>query len=304
MAARATRSASRKARLAEAVATGPLGALSHDELGVIFEGLAEPLQPVVAVALSSTCLGLRTPLQAALKVLQEQHTKVRLLCFKMGSVSMNPAVLRDHTGELNLAGRVTANDMATLGMILRTNGLPRVQYLYLYNNYIGDTATQALFEDLGPRSLPSLVDLDLEGNNIGPTGAEALAAALRSRAMPMLQALDLNANALGNQGAAAIAPPLRKLPALESLILTSCEIGDEGVSSLFSDLGKDEFRKLEYLEITDNELTDEGCATLAVAIKNGAMPRLLGVELSVNPASDEAREAVQDALVKAKACRA
>ena len=43
--ARATRSASGAARLTEAVATGrrPLGALSHDELGVIFDGLADPL---------------------------------------------------------------------------------------------------------------------------------------------------------------------------------------------------------------------------------------------------------------------
>ena len=39
MATRATRSASRRVRLVEAVATGPLGALSHDELGVIFDGL-------------------------------------------------------------------------------------------------------------------------------------------------------------------------------------------------------------------------------------------------------------------------
>ena len=54
MAARATRSASRAARLTEAVATGPLGALSHDELGVVFVGLADPLQPVNAVALSRT----------------------------------------------------------------------------------------------------------------------------------------------------------------------------------------------------------------------------------------------------------
>ena len=51
MAARATRSASRKARITEAVATGPLGALSHDELGVIVDGLADPLKPVVADAL-------------------------------------------------------------------------------------------------------------------------------------------------------------------------------------------------------------------------------------------------------------
>ena len=47
MAARATRSttrsASRAARLTGAVATGPLGALSHDELGVVFDGLADPV---------------------------------------------------------------------------------------------------------------------------------------------------------------------------------------------------------------------------------------------------------------------
>ena len=77
MATCATRSASRRSRVAEAVAsrgaaavaTGPLGALSHDELGVIVDGLADPLQPIVAVALSSTCLGLRTPLRAALEEL-------------------------------------------------------------------------------------------------------------------------------------------------------------------------------------------------------------------------------------------
>ena len=42
-----TRSASHAARLTEAVATGPLSALSHDELGVVFDGLANPLHPVV-----------------------------------------------------------------------------------------------------------------------------------------------------------------------------------------------------------------------------------------------------------------
>merc|ERR1712046_196376 len=82
MVARATRSASRKARLTEAVATGPLGALSHDELGVIFDGLSDPLQPVVAVALSSTCLGLRTPLRAAPEVLKDRHARAVALCRK------------------------------------------------------------------------------------------------------------------------------------------------------------------------------------------------------------------------------
>ena len=51
MLATASRSASRATLHAEAVATGPLGTLSHDELGVIFDGLADPLAPAVASAL-------------------------------------------------------------------------------------------------------------------------------------------------------------------------------------------------------------------------------------------------------------
>ena len=69
----------------EAVATGPLGALSHDALGVIVDGLADPLRPVVAVALSSTCLGLRKPLQAALEVLKGRHERAAALCRKVGT---------------------------------------------------------------------------------------------------------------------------------------------------------------------------------------------------------------------------
>ena len=36
--------------------------LSHDEMGVILDGLADPLDPGVAEALCSTCKGLRNPL--------------------------------------------------------------------------------------------------------------------------------------------------------------------------------------------------------------------------------------------------
>ena len=59
-------------------------ALSHDELGVIFDGLADPLQPVVAFALSSTCLGLRTPLLTALEALWQRHARAKALGWKAG----------------------------------------------------------------------------------------------------------------------------------------------------------------------------------------------------------------------------
>jgi len=282
MAARATRSASRKARITEAVATGPLGALSHDELGVIVDGLADPLQPVVAVAFSSTCLGLRTPLRAALEVLQQQHEKAKALCHKMKTSWKNEhgqyqpcscAWLRD--SEIVIwYDKLNTKDMVTLGIIMRMNGLPKLQKLFLCHNGFADTGMHVLCESLCIGAAPSLRVLVLQDNKFGPAGAEALAAALGRGAMPKLVGLGLINNPIGNQGVAALAAPLRELPALKTLSLSGCKIGDEGVASLVDNLGKDDFKALERLELDETNLTDKTCTTLAAALNEGAMPKL------------------------------
>lgn len=296
MATRATHSASCKARVTEAVATGPLGALSHDELGVIFDGLADPLQPVVAVALSSTCLGLRTPLLAALKVLQERHARATALCRKMG---IGVVLLRDANDLYWNNKGFTTDDMATLGMILRTNGLPRLQRVYLSRSSLSDADMQALCEGLGPGAAPSLFQLNLNGNKIGPAGAEAFAAALGRGAMPKLEELHLTGNPIRDQGTAALAAPLRMMPALRILDLSLCDIGDEGVASLVANLGKDDFKVLDRLDLDRNEITDAGCATLARvrdAPDTNALPGLFTLYLFGNPASMAAQQATNDAL--------
>ena len=112
----------------------------------------------------------------------------------------------------------------------------------------------------------------------GPAGAEALAAAICKGAMPKLALLNLVFNPLGNQGAAALAAPLRKHPALKKLLLTGCEIGDEGVASLFANLGKDDFKALEWLWLKANQITDAGMATLVAALDAGRLPRLIDNE--------------------------
>ena len=271
MAARATRSASRGASSSDDASRCLLLALSHDELGVIVDGLADPLQPVVAVALSSTCLGLRTPLQAALEVLKERHEKAKALCRKLGYKSC--AQVR---GAQRLRGRsrLVADDAATLGMILQTNGLPRLLQLYLGTNGLGDAAMQALCGGLGRGAAPSLRVLGLADNKFGPAGAEALAAALGRGAMPKLAALHLQGNPIGNKGVAALAAPLRKMPALNHLFLVSCEIGDEGVASLVDNLGKDDFKALTMLWLDGNKITDAGCAKLVAALNAGALPAI------------------------------
>jgi len=296
MAARATRSASGAASSCDDTSRCFLLALSHDELGVVFDGLADPLQPVVAVALSSTCLGLRTPLQAALEVLRERHEKAEALCRKL---EMSCAEVRG-AERLYGRGRLVADDMATLGMILRTNGLPRMKEVYLGDSGLGDAGMQALFEGLGRGAAPSLRSLGLNHNKFGPAGAEALAAALGRGAMPKLEFLGVYHNPIGSQGVAALAAPLRKMPALSQLLLSRCEIGDEGVASLVDNLGKDDFKALEQLLLYTNKITDAGMAKLLAALEAGGLPKLVNVPnmLLNNPASAVAVEAVKHALVK------
>jgi len=294
MAARATRSASRKARLTEAVATGPLGALSHDELGVIFDGLADPLQPVVAVALSSTCLGLRTPLQAALEVLKERHARAVALCCKLG---MSCAEVRDAEELIWSDEGLTADDAATLGMLLH-KWLPKLLELCLSRSGFSDAGVQALCADLGPGAAPSLFLLSLGFNKFGPAGAEALAAALRWGALPRLEMLWLSYNPIGSQGVIALAMPLRKRPLLKEMRLVGCGIGDEGVASLVDNLGKDDFKALEKLWLYTNEITDTGVAKLSAVLDAGGIPRVTKLALGGTGASYAAILSVQAALKK------
>ena len=280
--ARATLSTSGAASGSDDASRCLLLALSHDELGVIVDGLADPLQPVVAVALSSTCLGLRTPLQAALVVLQQRHARAKALGRKGGKIirqgpqlvriPMTCADLRD-AEDLDWSARdLTADDMAALRMILPS--MPRMQDLYMVYNPFADAGMRALCEGLGRGDAPSLRMIRLDDNELGPAGAEALAAALSRGAMPNVKELTLRDNDIGDQGVAALAPALKKLRALRHLDLGYCQIGDQGVASLLDNLGKDDFKTLKGLYLDHNEITDKGCATVVSALKAGALPAI------------------------------
>ena len=70
---------------AAAAAEAPAFLLPHlndDELEVIARALADSLAPHVAVALASTCRGLRAPTAAVVAELRRRHEAVKALCAK------------------------------------------------------------------------------------------------------------------------------------------------------------------------------------------------------------------------------
>ena len=279
-----------------AVATGPLGALSHDELGVIFNGLADPVDPGVAVALLSTCKGLRTPLRPALReALRPMFKRVVELCLKV----------RVHWWELRTAESLgwhfnptlTSDDLATLNMILRINGLPRLKTINLGWCGLSAGSIQVLCEGLGRGAAPSLEWLNLSDNQLGRAGTEAVAAALSRGAMPRLQKLVLNGNHIGDEGLAALAAPLRKLPALKDLELTACGFSDEGFASLVADIDTSHFRTLVRLLMHQNQLAAATCYKLTAAINSGALPALKELHFTERGTiGRDARLALADAL--------
>ena len=204
---------------------------------------------------------------------------------------------------------LTTDHMATLGMILRTNGLPQLRVLRLFKNSLGDAGACALCDGLSRGSAPALRIIALGINGIGRVGAEALAAALSRGAMAKLEELGLSMSPISNQGMAALAVPLRTLPLLKQLHVNNCEIGDEGVASLVANLGKDDFKALELLFIPMNNITGAGCARLVSTLDAFGMPKLGHVSLvgsygaRANPASIEACNAVDKAIERAKARR-
>jgi len=258
-------------------------ALSHDELGVILDGLADPLEPGVAEALCSTCKGLRIPLvlQAVMWRLAREHVRAQRLCIQFDLAE--PDELRDKTMAIRLGldyndnpQIVTSSDIATLGMILR-HGLPKLQHLTLCDIEFGDPGMQSLCSGLTCGSAPELKQLDIDNNGFGLVGAESLAAALSRGALRKLEELHIGGNFVGIQGLSALAGPLRKHPKLKELDLQSIAINDEGLAVLLDDAGTDDFKKLEILILCSNELTEKSCATLVRAIKRGALPALKDV---------------------------
>ena len=303
--------------------------LDNDALGVILEGLRNPLEPGDAVGLGSVSHRLRALTKALRDQLRADHEVAATLCRKVGMRSCKE--LREaRVVSWHNAGLTTAD--LTLLLTLAPV-LPALEKLSLHGSSeeADPEGTQQLVAGLSTLACIHMFALSL-GMHVGDAGALALAAALGRGALPQLRLLSLTRAGIGDAGLVALAPALQYLPALEELYLQGNPFGDEGLAALvalpqlylqgnpFGDEGlaalvalpqpagalllpTGVLTRLKVLYLNNTQVSDAGCAAFASALDSGAMPALWGVYLDGTPASAAAKAAVYEALAYTAALR-
>ena len=275
-----------------------LSKLSGDEPGIVFSQLCNVLDPRVAVYFSITSSELWALTQVQRQQLRADHEVAAALSRKMGMRSCKE--LREAKEVYCHCMHLSAADLAflgTLGLVL-----PALKDLRLhhYSGADGPDGVQRLAEGLGAGALPAVTRFQLIGLHVGDAGASALVATLGRGALPRLSFLSLTNAAIGDAALVALAPALRRLPALESLILMDNPFGNEGLAALVAPLPPagapplptGGLKKLTWLDLEYTHVTDAGCAALAAALDSGALPALETLDLGEIPASAAAKAAV------------
>ena len=194
-----------------------LSKLSGDEQGIILGHVWNPLEPRLAVYLSSANKELRLLLTPALRQqLRADHTEAAALCRKVGFPSCKE--LREAKVVHCFGKCLSAADMTTLGTLGLV--LPALESLAIGEFSVGvgaaaDDGMQRLAEGLVAGALPAVRFAFFNTVYMGDAGASAFAAALDQGALPRLERLNLINTAIGDAALVALAPALRRRPALE-----------------------------------------------------------------------------------------
>ena len=167
-----------------------------------------------------------------------------------------------------------AAEMRTLGKL--GSVLPTLEVLRLGFVSPGTVrcfdGVQGLAMGLGAGALPALTELALTELHVGHAGASALGAALGRGALPRLTRLFLGGTEISDAGLVALAPALRRLPALDHLVLWGNPFGDEGLAALVDPPPllagalpppPGVLTKLKTLDLSNTQVTNAGCAPLA-----------------------------------------
>ena len=177
-----------------------LSRLSGDEVGIIFGGLRDTIEPGVAVAFSSASHELRKQTQALWQQLRAEHEAAAALCLKLewwpkqqhcasSKGARSCKELREATTIESRNRSLSAADLGTLGMLC--SGLPELVEIHLFESAASSDGVQRLAEGLGAGALPAVTCFLLSRLHVGDVGASALTAALGRGALPRLEILTL-----------------------------------------------------------------------------------------------------------------
>jgi Ran GTPase-activating protein (RanGAP) involved in mRNA processing and transport len=190
--------------------------------------------------------------------------------------------------------RSDAKDVASPGLVgmravaeLLAAKSPLLTSLRIRDNLSSDTA-RILGDAL--RSNNTLHSLDLRNSGLGAEAIKAIAEGLRAN--DSIRSVDLFGNSIG-LGAEKLAQALLTNTRMESITLSSCEIGDEGLVHISRALLRN--TSLRTLLLRNNGFTASGMNELAVCLaENGTLSLL---DLGDNKIGDEGAESLSQGLV-------
>eukprot|EP00964_Phaeocystis_antarctica_P128317 scaffold92091_cov69-Phaeocystis_antarctica.AAC.1 len=296
--------------------------LGGDVLGLILEGLRNPLDPRAAVSLGSVSRRLRALTQELRRQLRADHESVAELCLctiwchscgghrlteMSGSVPMSCKELHEaKTASFRFEistwserwerwerrsacpAQGTLATLGTLGLVL-----PALEELLLteYHN------RELLLE------YHCLEAFQME-HRPPHDGVQQLAVGLNAGALPALTTLIASCMHVGDAGASALGAALGRgaLPRLKSLTLQAAAIGDAGLVALAPALWG--LPALEELGLQHNPLSDEGLAALvappppagALSPPAGGLAKLKRLNLGFTQVSEAGCAALSSAL--------
>ena len=278
--------------------------LSHDAISIVTHKLCDPLEPLLAVHLSSTATALRVAMEGQLAELQRQRQQARALAVVALAHRFQP---RSWSSQLRNVARLQLGsfrgrplDLAhwgTLGNLARCGSLPTLIELDIRGIEGAASAEEGmvlLADGLRHAYMPFLKSLDFTNTPIGPQGAAALASALTKRVLPSLRVLGLSLDPLGDAGLVALAPAIRQLPKLATLGLNRCQITD--LSPLLVPPTDGGLPSLMMLHLNQTLIGPQGAAALATALTKRALPSLQWLSLNCNPLGDAGLVALAPAI--------
>ena len=264
---------------------GGLLTVCDDLLGLIIDVVVDPLAPIDAVALSSTCTRLRTAVPTGRhSAFARCAARAAWLCYTYGwgcHVADTERLRQAVTLLAPMDNNRVQDVMTTIAALARW--LSNLRRLNLCNSWV-DAGMQAMCHELHHQhaQFPWLVHLNVTHSRLGPAGAGALGGALSRGAMPELRELLLDHNkSLGAEGVTSLAGSVRGHPKPTSAGMASVKMGDEGLASLIDNLGAADFKEL-FLEIRGrNEFTEEGGNSQSHSSATDFRNRLISMALRI-----------------------